>query len=59
MKLTPAINFINVKRAHFSYKFFDKAKTKLEKLPKQCLNKKFVSKLLMKLTPGYFQDAKK
>jgi len=26
MKLTPAINFINILRSHFSYKFFAKAK---------------------------------
>jgi len=26
-KLTPIVNFINVIRAHFSYKFFNKAKT--------------------------------
>ncbi len=26
MELTPTVNFINIKRANFSYEFFDKAK---------------------------------
>jgi len=42
MKLTPAINFINILRARFSYKFFAKAKTYLEKAAEMM----FVQKIL-------------
>ncbi len=38
------VNVINILRAHFSYKFFTKAKTQLEKLPKWRSYKKFICK---------------
>jgi len=47
VKSTPIVNFINVICAHFSYKFFAKAKTELEKAAEMTS----VRKMLMKLTP--------
>jgi len=35
VKLTPGVNFINVKRAHILYEFFTKAKMLLEKAAKK------------------------
>ncbi len=56
VKLTPVINFINILRKNFSYErcfgsFFYVHVTR-KKLPKQHTYKKFVNKLLMKLTKG-------
>ncbi len=57
MKLTPVINFVNVKRANFSYKCsfssFYYIHVTRKKLPKQRTYEKFVRKMLMKLTPEY------
>jgi len=50
VKLTPVVNFINIKRANFLYEFIYIAKTKLEKGRSY---EKFVRKMLMKLTPGF------
>ncbi len=52
------VNFINILRTNFSYEhcfgsFFYVHVTR-EKLPKQCSYKKFVRKMLMKLTTGRF-----
>jgi hypothetical protein len=42
VKLTPGVNFINVIRARFSYKFFAKAKTQqLEKAAEMTFLQKF------------------
>jgi hypothetical protein len=51
MKLTAGVDFINVLRAHFSYKKNYKAKTLLEK---RLLDKKNGHKMLLKLTAGNF-----
>jgi len=48
MKVSLSVNFINVICERFSYKFFNKAKTQLEK---RCLYEKFVRKMLMKMSP--------
>jgi hypothetical protein len=48
MKLTPVVNFISVKRAHFSYEHcFSSYVLALSKI----LHEKFVRKTVMKLTP--------
>jgi len=47
---TTGVNFINIICTRFSYKFFEKAKTYLEKWNSY---EKFVRKTLMKLTPGW------
>jgi hypothetical protein len=52
MKLTPAVNFINVKRTNFSYKRrVSAAFSNYMYVEKRCSFEKFAHKMLMKLTP--------
>jgi len=57
MKLTPAINFINILRASFSYEILAPKYTKLcfgfEIFWCQNIGKKSERKMLMTLTPGF------
>ncbi len=54
--VTPVVNFINILRTNFSYKHsfgsFSLVTCTYKKLPKWRLYKKFVCKMLMKLTAG-------
>jgi len=56
VKLTPGVNFINIIHTNFLYKChfgsFLYLHVTREELPKQCSYKKFVRKMLMKLTTG-------
>ncbi len=56
VKLTPAVNFINVLCANFSYEYlfgsFSLVSCKQKKLPKRLSQVKFARKMLVKLAPG-------